>query len=240
MQLFVGTSGYSYKEWKGSFYPVKLPAAEMLAYYATKFAAVELNNTFYRMPSASVLEGNAAQVPENFQFSIKAPQTITHRKRLNGVEGDVEFLVGAVKAFQKKQGPILFGLPPNFKKNIERLEGLLKLLGGKTQATFEFRHESWFDDEVYDSLRRHSCPLCIADTEEMPDPSVVSTADWGYLRLRRDNYTVPQLRKWVKAIAAQDWKSAYVFFKHEDTGTGPKFATKFLELAREAGISPPT
>jgi uncharacterized protein YecE (DUF72 family) len=145
-----------------------------------------------------------------------------------------------VKAFKKKQGPILFGLPPNFKKNIERLDNLLTLLGGKTQSTFEFRHESWFDDEVYDCLRRHACPLCVADTEEMPDPSVVSTADWGYLRLRRDDYTVPQLRKWVKAIAAQEWKEVYVFFKHEDTGTGPKFATKFLELAAESGISPPT
>jgi len=236
MQLFVGTSGYSYKEWKGSFYPKKIPAGDMLGFYAKQFAAVELNNTFYKMPEASVLAASAREVPKHFRFSIKAPQSITHRKRLNGAEGYVEFLVGAVKSFKKKRGPILFGLPPNFKKNIERLDNLLALLGGKTPATFEFRHESWFDDDVYDCLRRHNCPLCIADTEEMPDPRVISTANWGYLRLRRDTYTTPKLRKWVKVIASQDWKETYVFFKHEDTGTGPKFATTFLKLASEAGI----
>lgn len=239
MQLHVGTSGYSYKEWKGSFYPEKIPAGDMLGFYAKQFAAVELNNTFYRMPVAAVLTANAGEVPKHFRFSIKAPQSITHRKRLNGVEEDMEHLVETVKSLKKKQGPILFGLPPNFKKYVERLDNLLTLLGRKTPATFEFRHESWFDDEVYDCLRRHNCPLCIADTEEMPDPRVVSTADWGYVRLRRDTYTTPKLRKWVKVIASQNWKETYVFFKHEDTGTGPKFAAKFLELAAEAGLLGP-
>ena len=231
MQFFVGTSGYSYKEWKGIFYPEKLPQKEMLRYYAQRFSTVEINNTFYRMPKASVLESWAAQVPENFRFVLKAPQKITHFQRLKDAEDSTDYFVSTSAVLKQRRGPLLFQLPPNLKKDIARLQAFLDLLGAGTQAAFEFRHESWFADDVVDLLRSRLCALCIADMEDTPSNELVRTAGWGYLRLRRENYTDQELREWIGRVRAQDWSEAYVFFKHEDSATGPKFAGRFLELA---------
>jgi len=231
MQFFVGTSGYSYPKWKGSFYPEKLPQTEMLSYYAERFRAVEINNTFYKMPSENDVRAWASQVPHSFRFTIKAPQTITHFKRLKGAEEATEHLFRMASVLKDRQGPVLFGLPPNLKKDVPRLQNFLKLIPRNTQAAFEFRHESWFDDEVFDCLRKQRCALCLADAEDLPRTNLVATANWGYLRLRRENYTKKLLAKWFEQIGPQPWNEAYVFFKHEDTGTGPKFAAQFLDLA---------
>ena len=231
MQFFVGTSGYSYKEWKGSFYPEKLPQAQMLPYYAERFAAVEINSSFYRMPSATDLESWAEQVPKGFRFAFKAPQTITHRKRLKNAEEATEFFLQATAALGARRGPLLFQLHPSFKKDLPRLEAFLSTLGKGALAAFEFRHESWFDDEVFDCLRASRCALCVADAEDLPAADLVSTASWGYVRLRRDEYTDASLAQWIKRMKAQGWDQAFVFFKHEDTGAGPKLAARFLELA---------
>jgi uncharacterized protein YecE (DUF72 family) len=230
MRFFIGTSGYSYKEWKGSFYPEKLPAKEMLAYYAERFSTVEINNTFYRMPAPSVLESWAAQVPENFRFALKAPQVITHLKRLKDVEEPTERFLQVAAVLKKRLGPLLFQLPPNFKKDLPRLEGLLDLFPVGTAAALEFRHESWFDDEVYARMRARSCALCVADSEDLPSPDLVNTARWGMLRLRREKYSKQGLVEWFDKAKSQKWDEAYVFFKHEDSGTAPKFASHFLEL----------
>jgi uncharacterized protein YecE (DUF72 family) len=228
MQFFVGTSGYSYKEWKGTFYPQKLPAQEMLGYYAQRFSTVEINNTFYRMPKASVLETWAEQVPESFRFVLKAPQSITHRQRLKEAEDSTGYLLRTAAVLKNRLGPLLFQLPPNLKKDVPRLEAFLGLLSAETLAAFEFRHESWFDDEVFACLRARSCALCCADVDDMPCTQLISTADWGYVRLRREDYSDELLDEWLEKLKSQSWHTAYVFFKHEDAGIGPKLATRFL------------
>jgi uncharacterized protein YecE (DUF72 family) len=231
MQFFVGTSGYSYPKWKGSFYPEKLPQKQMLGYYAERFPTVEINNTFYKMPSEADVRSWSSQVPEDFRFALKAPQAITHFKRLKDVSEPTERLFETAAAFKKRLGPVLFGLPPNMKKDVPRLNAFLRLIPRRIRATFEFRHESWFDDEVFDGLRAKNCALCIADAEDLPATRLIATADWGYVRLRRANYTKPTLAKWVEKLSAQPWKETDVFFKHEDTGTGPKFAAQFMQLS---------
>jgi uncharacterized protein YecE (DUF72 family) len=231
MQFFIGTSGYSYPKWKGSFYPKELPQKAMLSYYAERFAAVEINNSFYKMPSASDVRSWARQVPSNFRFAIKTPQTITHFKRLKDAEDATKQLLRTAAVLKGRRGPVLFGLPPNFKKDLARLEAFLRVIPRRTQAAFDFRHESWFDDAVFACLRAHGRALCIADAEDLPRTKMISTANWGYVRLRRENYTKTSLAEWVKRLRSQPWKEAYVFFKHEDTGTGPKFAARFIELA---------
>jgi uncharacterized protein YecE (DUF72 family) len=233
MRFFVGTSGYSYKEWKGSFYPEKLPQSEMLGYYAQRFSTVEVNNTFYRMPNPTVLESWAAQVPAEFRFVLKAPQLITHFKRLNGVEEAIDSFLRTASVLKQRLGSLLFQLPPNFKKDISRLDGFLDLIKGGPSIAFEFRHESWLENDVFALLRANNCALCVADSEELPAARLVNTANWGFVRLRRARYPKPQLVKWIDAMNAQQWKGAYVFFKHEDTGTGPKLAARFLELAQK-------
>jgi uncharacterized protein YecE (DUF72 family) len=230
MQFFVGTSGFSYKEWKGSFYPAKLPTKEMLAFYAERFSTVEMNNTHYRFPTRDVVESWAQQTPSTFRFVLKAHQTITHRKRLKGVEQNVEDFLGVAAALGDRQGPLLFQLPPNFKKDVPRLNDVLGLVRGRAQVAFEFRHESWFDDEVFESLRENNCALVTAETDEEPETPLVNTTGWGYLRLRREAYADEQLADWVEKIKSQHWSEVYVFFKHEDAGTGPKLAARFLEL----------
>jgi uncharacterized protein YecE (DUF72 family) len=230
MRIFVGTSGYSYPKWKGSFYPEKLPQKEMLSYYAERFGAVEINNSFYKMPSSSAMESWAKQVPQTFRFAIKAPQTITHFRRLKNAEEATKNLFQTTAIFKARRGPVLFGLPPNFKKDLPRLEAFLRLIPRRVQAAFEFRHESWFDEEVFDGLRASQCALCVADVDELPRVNLVATANWGYVRLRRKRYTKKSLTQWVDWLNAQPWQEAYVFFKHEETGTGPKFAARFEEL----------
>ena len=230
MKLHVGTSGYSYKEWKGSFYPEDLAAGEMLKFYATKLPAVEINNTFYRLPKASVLENWAAQVPETFRFAIKASRRITHMKRLKGAEDETGYLLETVQTLGSRLGVVLFQLPPNLKKDLPRLEDFIALLDPDTRAVFEFRHDSWRDDEVLTCLSDRGCALCIADVDDEPVPDVVPTARHGYLRLRRTEYAEADLKRWAQTIGNQDWDQAYVFFKHENEATGPRIAGEFLRL----------
>lgn len=232
MKLYVGTSGYSYKEWKGSFYPEKLAAKDMLSYYAARLPAVEINNTFYRMPQKSLFESWKEQVPAGFKFSVKASQRITHFKRLQGVEEETRYLFDTASALEDRLGVILFQLPPNMKKDVSRLESFLATLPDSTRATFEFRHPTWLEDDVLELLSQHNHSLCISDTDEMPVSNIDKTADWGYLRLRRVNYSDETLTEWLERVRLQNWNEAFVFFKHEDEGTGPKLAARFLNLAR--------
>jgi uncharacterized protein YecE (DUF72 family) len=233
MNFWVGTSGFSYKEWKGTFYPEKLPDKDMLSYYSGKLPSVEINNTFYRMPKASMLENWAEQVPDGFRFVLKASRKISHQKRLKQAGEETEYLFKTAATLKKSLGAILFQFPPYFRKNMERLEKFLQLLPETSHSTFEFRHESWFDKELYDVLRKKNCALCLSDTAEQPVKKLVSTADWGYLRLRKMDYSDDELKVWVKKIKSQDWQSVYVYFKHEDEGAGPKMAARFLELAEK-------
>jgi uncharacterized protein YecE (DUF72 family) len=231
MTLYVGTSGYSYKEWKGNFYPEKIPAKEMLSYYAARLPAVEINNTFYRLPQQSVLENWKEQVPASFRFSVKASQRITHFKRLKDVAEETGYLLDTAAALADRLGPVLFQLPPNMKKDLPRLESFLDCLPAGTRAAFEFRHPTWFDDDVLAVLSGKNHALCISDTDDLPVTHVDKTSDWGYLRLRRVNYSDENLAEWLKRVRDQNWNDAFVFFKHEDEGTGPRLAGEFLTLA---------
>ncbi len=228
MRLAVGTSGYAYKEWKGTFYPEKLPQDEMLRFYGGQFTTVEINNTFYRMPRANVLLNWASQVPERFTFVLKASQRITHQKRLREVGEELAYFLKTSSVLGPKLGPTLFQLPPNFKKDLPRLTAFLALLPQRWRAAVEFRHASWYDDEVYASLRERGVALCAADTDEEAG-RVVATTDWGYLRMRREQYPESDLDRWAGAVREQPWQEAFVFFKHEDAGAGPALAKAFLE-----------
>ena len=230
MRVRTGTSGFSYKEWKGSFYPEKLKNADMLEYYGSKLPAVEINNTFYRMPKVSVLEGWSEKVSADFRFILKASRRITHFKRLKNSEEECGYLVDTARTLGERLGALLFQLPPNFKKDLDRLGAFLGMLAPQPRAAFEFRHPSWFDDEVFDTLRAHNRALCLAETEES-QPDLVSTADWGYLRLRRADYTDDDLESWLAAMRTLGWQEAFVFFKHEDEASGPRLAERFLEMA---------
>ncbi len=230
MNLYVGTSGYSYPEWKGTFYPEDLPAKRMLRFYGERFGTVEINNTFYRMPKASVLEGWSAEVPADFKFVLKAPQRITHFQRLKEAEDNVAYFSKTAAALKEQLGPLLFQLPPYFKKDVPRLRDFLPLLA-KSRAAFEFRHQSWFEEEVLVVLKEHQVALCIAEAENELQIPFVSTADWGYLRLRRPDYGDRELEAWAERLRQQDWREAFVFFKHEEEGKGPQMARRFLDLA---------
>lgn len=226
MQLYSGTSGFSYKEWKGSFYPEDLPQKQMLAHYATKLRAVEINNTFYRMPRSSVLEGWVAEVSEGFSFVLKASRRITHFARLKDCEETLEYLWKAAQHLGEHRGPILFQLPPNMKKDAERLGRFLQALPTGLQAAFEFRNPSWFDGEVRELLTGAGAALVQADVgpeeEEAELGELWETADWGYLRLRREAYDEAALDRWRERLEKSSWQRAWVFFKHESEG--PRYA----------------
>jgi len=232
MEMLAGTSGYSYKEWLGSFYPEKLPAKEMLRYYAGHFPTVEINNTFYRMPAESMLAGWVNEVPASFRFTLKAPQRITHQKRLREAEQEVAEFLRRAAVLGDQLGVVLFQLPPFLRKDLPRLRDFLALLPSDRRTAFEFRHESWQDDEVYAALRERGAALCVADTDEGDTP-FVCTADNGYLRLRRTHYDDRDLSAWAERVAAQPLQRAYVYFKHEDEALGTRFARRFEELWRE-------
>jgi uncharacterized protein YecE (DUF72 family) len=227
----VGTSGYNYAEWKGSFYPPDLPAARMLEYYAARFSVVEINATFYRMPTPKILAGWAAATPEGFVFALKAPQRITHWARLRDVDEPVRFFCDAARTLGGKLGPLLFQLPPNLPKDSSRLADLLALLPAGLACAFEFRHNSWLADDVYDRLRARNAALCIADSERGTTP-LVATADFGYFRLRDEGYGEADLGRWAETIRrlGTGWREAHVFFKHEESGTGPAFAKRLEAL----------
>jgi uncharacterized protein YecE (DUF72 family) len=229
MEMLAGTSGYSYKEWLGSFYPEKLPAKEMLRYYAGHFPTVEINNTFYRMPAESMLAGWTKEVPAGFRFTLKAPQRITHQKRLREAGQEVAEFLRRAAALGEQLGVVLFQLPPFLRKDLPRLRDFLALLPPDLRAAFEFRHVSWQDDEVYACLRERGAALCVADTDEGDTP-FVCTSDSGYLRLRRTHYDDKDLAAWVGRIKAQPLARAYIYFKHEDEALGTRFARRFSEL----------
>ena len=233
MRALVGTSGFAYKEWKGHFYPADMKPEGMLRYYGERFGSVEINNTFYRMPTEKLLLQWAAQVPEDFRFVLKASQKITHRRRLKDAGEELGYFLRTATVLGKQLGPTLFQLPPNLKKDLPRLADFLALVPETWRAAFEFRHASWFEDDVYEALRGHDAALVVADTdEEGSDLRVpfVATATWGYLRLRRAVYDDAALAEWARRVTGQPWKEAFVFFKHEEAGAGPAQARRFMDL----------
>jgi uncharacterized protein YecE (DUF72 family) len=244
VKLRAGTSGYAFKEWKGSFYPAEMKDEGWLGYYASRFSTVEINNTFYRLPKEHVLQEWAAQVPEDFTFGIKASQRITHHARLKPESASaVEFLMKNTSTLGSRLGPILFQLPPNLKKDAPRLRAFLATLPEGRRYTIEFRNESWFDDETFGLLRERDVAMCIGEQDDFQCP-VQATASWGYLRLHRLDYSDAQLGEWAARVTGQGWSEAFVYFKHDETpgaGSGPPAVDAFIEAVSRAapGASPP-
>lgn len=230
MRIFPGTSGWSYPAWKGRFYPEALPASRMLAAYATRLPAVEVNATFYRVPLARTLAGWRAQVPPGFLFALKAPQRVTHVKRLAGAEEDVAFFHGVAAELGPALGPVLWQLPPSLRKDLPRLRDFLALLPRGGRAALEFRHPSWHADDVLAALSDAGVALCVAEDEQRATP-LAATAPFGYLRLRRPDYDDAALARWAEAVCAQRWDAAFVYFKHEDEARGPRLALRFGAIA---------
>ncbi|HVN34754.1 MAG TPA: DUF72 domain-containing protein [Casimicrobiaceae bacterium] len=232
-RILAGASGYSFKEWKGDFYPEKIRPDEMLGWYAERLPTVEINNTFYRIPKTAVLEAWAAATPATFRFAIKASRRITHISRLKGetVAEPLGWLYQNLAALGPKRGPVLFQLPPNFKKDLPRLAAFLQLLPKDHGASFEFRNETWFVDDVYDALKRAGAALCLSEREDNAPPPLVETAPWGYVRLRLENYSDDELRAWAKRLQATTWREIDVYFMHEPTA--PAYARALMAYAAE-------
>jgi uncharacterized protein YecE (DUF72 family) len=228
--IHVGTSGYNYPEWKGRFYPEKIAAKAMLPYYAGVFDTVEINYTFYRMPTAALVEGWAAQVPEAFTFTLKAPKRITHDRRLQDVTDPLRAFCAAAATLGPRLGCVLVQLNPNFKCDAPRLQAFIDELPPALRVAFEFRHPSWWVDEIYAMLQARNMALCLADSPERHTP-LVSTADYGYLRLRDEGYTDGDIERWAAYVTGQQqaWRNTFVYFKHEDEGKGPEFASLFKQ-----------
>jgi len=231
VRVRVGTSGYNFPEWKGTFYPAKFPESQMLEYYAQRLGTVEINYTFYRMPNAKIVAGWDAATPAGFTFILKAPQRITHIARLRDVDDPLRYFIDTARKLGPKLGPILFQLPPNFKKDLDRLNDLLTQFPVDLRCAWEFRHESWFSDDVYAALRTANAALCVADTAEKHTP-LVATAEFGYLRLRDEGYEKADLEQWAKTVqdVGKAWQDAFIFFKHEESGIGPKLAQEFVAM----------
>lgn len=230
-RLLVGASGYSYKEWKGDFYPVTIKPDAMLAWYAQRLPTVEINNTFYRMPRVSMLEDWVQATPEHFRFAIKASRHITHEARLKAEEASqpLAYLYDHLQALGDKRGPVLFQLPPFLKKDLPRLADFLQLLPADHRAVFEFRNDSWFDDDVYDALRGAGATLCLSEREDATPPPLLETSSWGYVRLRLERYSGHDLARWVERFNATAWDDIHVYFMHEPTA--PEYARTLMELA---------
>jgi uncharacterized protein YecE (DUF72 family) len=228
--IYVGTSGFAHKEWKGKFYPEKIQPREMLHYYAERLNTVEINNTFYHMPKESVLLSWAQQVGGDFVFALKAPQVITHMKQLRNVFEETEYLFRTLTVLDRKLGPILFQFPKTFHANASVLENFLALIPGTVSCAFDFRSPTWLDNGILDLLREKGSSWCIEDTDENPIREMISTATWGYLRLRRSDYTDADLSQWSERILSQKWERVFVFFKHEDEAKGADLAQRFHEL----------
>jgi len=229
--FWIGTSGYNYLEWRGNFYPADLPSSRMLPFYAARFSTVEINYTFYRMPGEKHLANWAATTPERFVFTLKAPRRITHDAKLQGADDLTATFVSVAKTLGPKLGVLLFQLPPTFKCNLPVLDAFLHCIPTGTRAAFEFRHASWFDDEVCRLLRRQNIALCIADSEKMHTPTL-ATADYGYFRLRDEGYTPADLKRWAGTVQQMQagWTDTFIYFKHEEQGIGPDFARQMIEL----------
>ena len=231
MRILAGASGYSFKEWCGTFYPRKMKAEEMLPFYSAQLPTVEINNTFYRFPRPNVLEDWVRATPPAFRFSIKAPRRITHIGRLKAesVEEAVGWLYGNLASLGTKRGPVLFQLPPTMKKDLARLEGFLALLPDDHRAAFEFRNDSWFSDDVYAALKRVGASLCFSEREDNAPPPLVETAPWGYVRLRLEEYSDGDLEQWARRMESTGWKEIYAYFMHEPTA--PAYAQTLMRHA---------
>ena len=237
MRVLAGTSGYSYPAWKGRFYDPALPASRMLSAYAARLPAVEINATFYRMPKPSTLAGWRGEVPPGFVFALKAPQRVTHVKRLAGAAEEVAYFLRTAAELGERLGPLLWQLPPTLKKDLPRLRDFLALLPRGGRSAFEFRHESWHSDDVLAALSEAGAALCIAEDEARSTP-LAATAGFGYLRLRRPDYDDAALARWAGAVREQRWTDAFVFFKHEDEARGPEFALRFAAIAGSGDAAP--
>jgi uncharacterized protein YecE (DUF72 family) len=234
LRILAGASGYSFKEWKGPFYPEKMKPEEMLAFYSARLPTVEINNTFYRMPKVAMLEDWAATTPAGFRFAIKASRRITHMSRIK-VESSAEplaYLYRALAALGDKRGPVLFQLPPNLKKDLPRLVAFLALLPDQHHAAFEFRNETWFDDEVYGALKAAGAALVLSEREDNAPPPLVETAGWGYVRLRLETYSDDDLRQWAERLSDTAWRETHVYFMHEPTA--PAYAKALMNFASKA------
>ena len=230
MRVRTGTSGFSYPAWAGPFYPSGTKRPDMLSFYASRLGSVEINNTFYRMPKPDLLERWRDSVPGGFRFALKASRRITHQQRLKDAADSVDYLFRTAGVLGERLGPFLFQLPPYLRRDVDRLASFLDGLPEGLRGAFEFRHASWFDDEVFALLQNAGASLCIADSGSDHDAPLVATADFGYLRLRREDYDETTLRSWADRIRRQPWREAYVFFKHEDEGAGPRMAGEFEAL----------
>lgn len=234
MTPWVGTSGFQYAEWKGKFYPEDLATAKMLAFYAQQFSTTEINYTFHRIPSAKTIENWKLQTPANFRFGLKAPQKVTHFARLRDCSDTMRYFHDVTSSLGEKLGPVLFQLPPNFKKDIVLLADFVNCLPAGLRAAFEFRHESWFGDDVFEALRSRGAALCVADMEEITTPPV-ATAGYGYLRLRREDYNSKDVLRWAEFVRQQSaaWSDVFIYFKHEDAAVGPRLAKEMIKTLRD-------
>jgi uncharacterized protein YecE (DUF72 family) len=233
--IWVGTSGYNYPEWRGSFYPQKLATAKMLSFYAERLETVEINYTFYRSPKPSILAGWSRQTPPQFKFTLKAPKRITHDARLRDCAESLRYFLDTAATLEAKLGMLLFQLPPFFRKDLAVLDAFLGTLPAATRAAFEFRHSSWLSEEVFERLKARNLTLCIADSEKMSTPVEV-TGDYGYFRLRDEGYTPGDLERWARKIQEKTarCRDVYVYFKHEEAGKGPQFARLLLDALGSA------
>ncbi|HXJ32489.1 MAG TPA: DUF72 domain-containing protein [Candidatus Eisenbacteria bacterium] len=227
-RIVVGTSGFSYPSWRGTFYPADLAAGDMLRFYTGSFQTVEINHSFYRLPTATLLASWRRQTPPAFRFALKAPQRITHQLRLREAEEITTRFVTLAQTLGEQCGPLLFQLPPHLRADTPRLADFLAVLPPRTEAAFEFRHPSWFVDEIYETLAQHRAALCVADADGLTTP-LIATAPFGYLRLRRDDYTDAALADWARRIREiTRWKRAYVYLKHDEAGRAPALAQVLL------------
>lgn len=239
MRLLAGASGYSFKEWKGIFYPENIRPEQMLVWYAARLPTVEINNTFYRMPKREVLENWARVTPDEFRFAIKAPRRITHLARLKAdTAGDsIDFLYRTLDALGEKRGPVLFQLPPFLKRDVPRLRDFIARLPNQHRAAFEFRDASWFVDEVYEVLREARAALCLSEREDASPPPLIETAAWGYVRLRLETYAEADLQRWAEKLAATGWQEVSVYFMHEPTA--PAYAQALMRYSPSQAIAQP-
>jgi uncharacterized protein YecE (DUF72 family) len=229
-RLLAGASGYSFKEWKGNFYPENIKPDAMLAWYVERLPTVEINNTFYRMPTTTVLEHWAEVAPAHFRFAIKASRRITHLARLKAESAaePLGFFYRNLAALGAKRCAVLFQLPPNLKKDLPRLSAFLSLLPEDHRAAFEFRDESWFADDVYDALKGAGAALCMSERSDNAPPPLVETASWGYVRLRLETYSDDDLRRWAERLGATSWQNISVYFMHEPTA--PAYAKALMSF----------
>ena len=237
--VHIGTSGYNYPEWRGSFYPEKFPSAKMFGYYAERFGTVEINYTFYRMPTPKTTAAWREQAPAGFRYALKAPQRITHHQRLKPESADtLAFFCDSARLLGPSLGPLLFQLPPNLKLDVPRLDAFLAVMPGDMRPAFEFRHDSWLVPDVFACLRAHGAALCVADVGEKTTPLEI-TATHGYFRLRDEGYTPKDLDRWAGIVAERSaaWDDVFVYFKHEGKGKGPEFAAAFRDKLGSHGVS---